>query len=165
MLETISDISAGETHDMEAERDEVVSRASHFVHISFTNRLLRLRFIDYYPSLSQLSQLWTMLGGNKGKLRNFEFHGSMLAKIGSYHKQAQNHVSSTLYFLRQLDAELKNLRGEVALPALLDDHTYIPLEKHLDTIWKAVERLEAGQVRAAVRREETARLMSGRAEA
>ena len=109
--------------------------------------------------------MWTVLGGNKGKLRNFEFHEAMLAEVGSYRRQARKHISDTLDYLRELSADLEVLRVHVNRPPLVDDQKYGSLEEHLDTIKKAVRRLEAGRELATARRLETKRRMLGRAEA
>ena len=107
----------------------------------------------------QLSELWTVLGGNRDKLENFASHQSMLSDIDSYRKQARAHVSSTLTYLLELSADLDNLRDRISRPALINDDTFIPIEVHLDTIRMGVQRLEAGRKRAAARNQETIGLM------
>ena len=89
----------------------------------------------------------------------------MLGEVGSYRRQARQHVSSTLEYLRLLSSDLERLRVDVGRPVLLDDQKYGSLEENLDTIKKAVEKLEAGRERASIRRNETMRRMLGRAEA
>lgn len=101
-----------------------------------------------------LSELWTMLGGNKKLLNNFRSHRVLLHEIRTYRKRALAHVSSTLVQLQQLSADLDDLRQRVATPALAGEQSGIPLEVHIGSMQKGTERLMDGRKRAREREDE-----------
>ena len=90
-----------------------------------------------------LAQLWTMLGGNRGKLNKMDRQLDLLRQVGVYRKTAYAHVSGTLLRLQEMGVGLEDLRERVAAPELLRDRAEIPLSVHLESIQKGVERLEA----------------------
>lgn len=88
-----------------------------------------------------LAQLWTKLGGNNAKLRAHNKQLHLLKNISAYRKKALMHVSETLLKLREIQAELENLREGVAAPEVLGWRDELPMTYHLDLIEKGVERL------------------------
>lgn len=69
--------------------------------------------------------------------------------IAVYRTKALAHVSSSLIQLQQMHADLEELRDRVTAPALLadagKDMQDIPLEVHIESIRKGVERLNNGR--------------------
>jgi hypothetical protein len=55
------------------------------------------------------------------------------------------HVSDTLLKLREIQAELENLREGVAAPEVLGWRDELPLTFHLDLIERGVERLRVAR--------------------
>ncbi|KAF2627719.1 hypothetical protein BU25DRAFT_341345 [Macroventuria anomochaeta] len=88
-----------------------------------------------------LAQLWTKLGGNSSKVRTHNKQLHLLRNISAYRKKALTHVSETLIKLREIQAELENLRENVAAPEVLGWRDELPMAYHLDLIEKGVERL------------------------
>ncbi|KAG0640912.1 hypothetical protein HOY80DRAFT_883988 [Tuber brumale] len=101
-----------------------------------------------------LAELWSFLGGNRRKLANFASHRSLLANVATYRSKALAHVSASLIRLQQMQSDLEDLRDRVAQPAMLRDAQgegetigEIPLEVHVESIRKGVERLNRGRER------------------
>ncbi|CUS12068.1 unnamed protein product [Tuber aestivum] len=101
-----------------------------------------------------LAELWSILGGNRRKLANFASHRNLLANIATYRSRALAHVSASLIRLQQMQSDLEDLRDRVAQPAMLRDAQVegdvigeIPLEVHVESIRKGVERLNRGRER------------------
>jgi hypothetical protein len=105
-----------------------------------------------------LAQIWTILGGNRGKLANFESHKYLLSNISVYRKRALALVSRSLIQLQTMQSNLEELRDRVAEPGLLEDvgeeAEKIPLEVHIQSIRKGVDRLSEGMSRAKGRENE-----------
>lgn len=95
-----------------------------------------------------LSELWTMVGGNRGKLNKMDRQLNLLQQVGIYRKNAYAHVSGTIIRLQAMGAGLEDLRERVGSPELLRDRIDIPLSVHLENIQKGVERLEEGRQNA-----------------
>lgn len=95
-----------------------------------------------------LSQLWTLLGGNRGALGKYNNQLRLLREVGSQRKVARAHVSSTILKLQAMGAELEELRERVGSAELLRDRANIPLAVHLESIRLGVERLEDGRKKA-----------------
>ena len=95
-----------------------------------------------------LSELWTMVGGNRGKLNKMDRQLNLLQQVGIYRKNAYAHVSGTIIRLQAMGAGLEDLRERVGSPELLRDRIDIPLSVHLENIQKGVERLEEGRLNA-----------------
>jgi hypothetical protein len=95
-----------------------------------------------------LSELWTMVGGNRGKLNKMDRQLNLLQQVGIYRKNAYAHVSGTIIRLQAIGAGLEDLRERVGSPELLRDRIDIPLSVHLENIQKGVERLEEGRLNA-----------------
>lgn len=95
-----------------------------------------------------LSQLWTLLGGNRGVLGKYNSQLKLLRQVGEYRKIAWAHVSGTILRLQAMGAELEELRERVGSAELLRDRTDIPLAVHIENIQLGVERLETGRAQA-----------------
>lgn len=72
--------------------------------------------------------------------------------IAVYRTKALAHVSASLIQLQQMHADLEDLRDRVVAPALLADSGKdiqdIPLEVHIESIRKGIERLNTGRSKA-----------------
>ncbi|KAI9682308.1 MAG: hypothetical protein M1817_000362 [Caeruleum heppii] len=90
-----------------------------------------------------LSELWTMVGGNRGKLKNMDRQAHLLQQVGVYRKTAYAHVSGTIVRLQAMGAGLEDLRERVAVPELTRGRSEIPLSVHIEHIQRGVERLES----------------------
>lgn len=97
-----------------------------------------------------LSQLWTILGGNRGKREKIQRQLELLAEVGMYRKTAYAHVSGTILRLQEIGAGLEDLRERVGTPELLRDRSDIPLSVHIESIQSGLERLEAVRSNAKV---------------
>ncbi|KAG8829280.1 hypothetical protein FRC17_006830 [Serendipita sp. 399] len=102
-----------------------------------------------------LADLWTYVGANRAKLANFASHRDLLSQVAAYRSAAAVQVGGTLVQLEKLAADLDDLRERVATP-LLSEEASIPIEVHIMTLRKGVERLTEGRGRAK-RREEQVR--------
>lgn len=92
-----------------------------------------------------LSQLWTLLGGNRVALRKFDSELELLHQVNEFRKIAWAHVSGTIIRLQAMGAELGELKGRVESAEVLKDTTEIPLAMHLESIRLGVERLQEGR--------------------
>ena len=92
-----------------------------------------------------LSQLWTLLGGNRAALGKYNKQLGLLRQVGEYRKIAWAHVSGTILKLQAMGAELEELRERVGSAELLRHRADIPLAVHLESIRLGVERLERGR--------------------
>lgn len=92
-----------------------------------------------------LSQLWTMLGGNRSKLGKFDSQLRLLGQVNIYRQNAIAHVSGTLVRLQGMGAELEELRERVGGVELLGGKGRVPLSLHIENIEMGVERLERGR--------------------
>ena len=92
-----------------------------------------------------LSQLWTLLGGNRAALGKYNKQLDLLRKVGEYRKIAWAHVSGTILKLQAMGAELEELRERVGSAEVLRHRADIPLAVHLESIRMGVERLEQGR--------------------
>jgi hypothetical protein len=92
-----------------------------------------------------LSQLWTLLGGNRAALGKYNKQLGLLRQVSEYRKIAWAHVSSTILKLQAMGAELEDLRERVGSAELLRHRADIPLAVHLESIRLGVERLEQGR--------------------
>ena len=89
-----------------------------------------------------MSQLWTMLGGNRNKLGKFDSQLRLLGQVNTYRQNAIAHVSGTLVRLQGMGAELDELRERVGSVELLGGKGSVPLSLHIENIEMGVERLE-----------------------
>ncbi|RAR03324.1 hypothetical protein DDE83_008265 [Stemphylium lycopersici] len=92
-----------------------------------------------------LSSLWTKLGGNRSDVKANKKSLSLLSNISAYRQKAVVHVSETLLKLQEIQAGLENLREGVAAPEILGYGGGVPVEVHIDTIGKGVERLQVSR--------------------
>ncbi|KAG6900829.1 hypothetical protein C0993_000148 [Termitomyces sp. T159_Od127] len=106
-----------------------------------------------------LADLWTKLGGNQDKLRNFESHLSLLRNLSSYRKKALAHVVAALQTLNGMSNDMEDIRERVAAPDLIGSK--IPIEVHMKSIKTGLERLKEGRVRAKKLEEDTIRRVLG----
>ncbi|MCJ1437990.1 hypothetical protein MMC27_007377 [Xylographa pallens] len=88
-----------------------------------------------------LSQLWTMLGGNRTKLSKFDTELKLLQKVNMYRQNASGYVGGTLLKLQAMRSELEQMREKVGSAEL----QITPLSVHIDTIQQGVERLQMGR--------------------
>lgn len=95
-----------------------------------------------------LGQLWSMVGGNRHKLKNMDRQLNLLGQVGIYRKNAMAHVSGTILKLQEIGAGLEDLRERVGAPELLRDRLDVPLSVHIENIRLGVERLEQGRLEA-----------------
>lgn len=95
-----------------------------------------------------LSQIWTMVGGNRGRLGRFDSQLRLLRQVNSYRQSAIAHVSGTMVKLQGMGAELEELRERVGRAELLGVNSGVPLSVHIENIELGVERLEKGRDRA-----------------
>jgi hypothetical protein len=103
---------------------------------------------DMHAQLSKdeiLSQLWTLLGGNRAALGKYNKQLGLLRQVGEYRKTAWAHVSGTILKLQAMGAELEELRERVDSAEVLRHRADIPLAVHLESIRLGVERLERGR--------------------
>ncbi|MCJ1317966.1 hypothetical protein MMC15_003293 [Xylographa vitiligo] len=103
-----------------------------------------------YSKDEVLSQLWTMLGGNRTKLSKFETELKLLQKVNTYRQNASGYVGGTLLKLQTMRAELEQMREKVGSAEL----ETVPLSVHIETIQQGVERLQMG-------RDHTNKLLAG----
>jgi hypothetical protein len=96
-----------------------------------------------------LAQIWTYLGGNRNKLAIYESHLYLLKNTGVFKKRALSFVTKSLVQLQTMQSNLMELRDRVAEPGLVGvEAPQIPLEVHIESIRKGVERLSDGMSRA-----------------
>ncbi len=95
-----------------------------------------------------LSQLWTMIGGNREKLGKFDSQLRLLGHVTTYRQSAIAYVSGTMVKLQGMGAELEELRERVGGVELLGGDRGVPLSVHIENIELGVERLEQGRNRA-----------------
>ncbi|CAK5265552.1 unnamed protein product [Mycena citricolor] len=93
-----------------------------------------------------LGELWTILGGNRKKLRGYAHHLEILKGLGQYRIQALAHVISALQTLTQMSEDIENLRERVAAPELTESR--IPVHVHIKSIQSGIERIKEGRVKA-----------------
>lgn len=92
-----------------------------------------------------LSQLWTMLGGNRSKLGKYDSQLRLLNQVDTYRQSAIAHVSGTMVKLQGMGTELEELRERVGGVELLQGTAAVPLSVHIENIEMGVERLEKGR--------------------
>ncbi|TDL25382.1 hypothetical protein BD410DRAFT_637531 [Rickenella mellea] len=99
-----------------------------------------------------LAELWTLLGGNRDKMRGFDAHLGLLKDVGTYRTRALAHVAAALQTLQALSTDMEDLRERAAKPELAGGE--IPLEVHVKSIRSGLERLAKGRERAQKREQE-----------
>ncbi|KAF1924855.1 uncharacterized protein M421DRAFT_272065 [Didymella exigua CBS 183.55] len=109
-----------------------------------------------------LAQLWTIVGGNRSKLNTNNKKLMLLRNVSAYRKKALTHVSETLLKLREIQAELENLREGVEAPTVLGYRDDLPISYHLELIDKGVDRLRTARGESMRVEGETYRNLVGR---
>ena len=85
--------------------------------------------------------IWTILGGNKDKLRDLRRRGAVLREVEQYRAVALAYVSAAAQILQGLEAELSEMRDR--LSGIASSPHDIPVEVHLASIERSVRRFEA----------------------
>ena len=93
-----------------------------------------------------LAELWTILGGNRKKLRNFDGHLGLLKDLATYRKQAAVHVAAALQTLRGMADDMEDMRERVAAPDIMG--TSISTEVQMKSIEIGLRQLKEGRIRA-----------------
>ena len=106
-----------------------------------------------------LAELWTVLGGNKRRLKGLDGHLFLLRNIGEYRKRAQAHVIAALQTLQGMSEDMEDLRERTAAPELVGER--IPVEVHIKSIKAGLERLTQKRIKAQEREEEAVRKILG----
>lgn len=106
-----------------------------------------------------LAELWTILGGNKRKLRGLDGHLFLLRHIGEYRMRAAAHVAAALQALIGMSEDMEDLRERVTAPELIGEK--IPVEVHIKSIQAGLDRLKADRARAQEREEQAVRKILG----
>ncbi|KAL8874104.1 MAG: hypothetical protein Q9174_000508 [Haloplaca sp. 1 TL-2023] len=89
-----------------------------------------------------MSQLWTMLGGNRKALGKLDSQIKLLGQVNVYRQTAIAHVAGTMLKLQAMGAELEELRERVGTVELVGGTKGVPLSVHIESIELGVERLE-----------------------
>ncbi|OSD03006.1 hypothetical protein PYCCODRAFT_1467314 [Trametes coccinea BRFM310] len=87
-----------------------------------------------------LSSIWTLLGGNRNRLRDLKYRAVSLQEVQRFRTMAVAYVAATTQALRAADAELAELRDR-----LMDASTTtedIPIEVHLASIERTLARVK-----------------------
>lgn len=90
-----------------------------------------------------MAQLWTILGQNRREVALFDEHRDLLAQMSHSRSIALDRVRKTVDQLNQLSEDLSELRDRVARPVLLGGDGVVPLEAHLDSLRRGVQKLDA----------------------
>jgi len=93
-----------------------------------------------------LGELWTIVGGNRKELLNFEQHLNLLKGLSVYRRQALGHVVSALKTLQAMSNDMEDMRERVAAPDLVGSS--VPVEVHMKSIRTGLERLREGRTKA-----------------
>jgi hypothetical protein len=102
-----------------------------------------------------------MLGGNRIERANFASHRGLLSQLSVFRAQAAAQVAGTIVQLNSLSSDLDELRERVAQPLLIPDHI-VPIEVHITTIRRGVQRLSDGRAKAKLReRQALQRMVDG----
>ncbi|KAH9923321.1 uncharacterized protein B0H18DRAFT_878727, partial [Fomitopsis serialis] len=93
-----------------------------------------------------LSQLWTILGGNRHARQKNEAHLALLKEVDNYRQQALAHVVVTRDALQMLVADVEELRDRSAAPGIVGER--MPVEALIRSVSYGIERLKEGRRRA-----------------
>ncbi|KAF2112099.1 hypothetical protein BDV96DRAFT_581118 [Lophiotrema nucula] len=88
-----------------------------------------------------LSLLWTRLGGNKDDKKALERSLALLREVTASRKHAVTLVQTTVLKLKEINAEVENLRDGVSAPEVLGFSERIPIEYHINAVKAQLERL------------------------
>lgn len=106
-----------------------------------------------------LAELWTMLGGNKRKMRGLDQHLFLLRNIGQYRTRALAHVAAALQTLQGMSEDMEDLRERVAAPEIVGDR--IPVEVHMKSIKAGLDRLTEKRYQVREREEAAVKRILG----
>lgn len=106
-----------------------------------------------------LGELWSSLGGNKQKLREYDDRLALLNDLAVYRKQARAHVIAALQTLHAMSDDLEDLRERVAAPGIIGGK--LPVRVHIESIKNGLERLKEGRTRAREVGDETSKRLLG----
>ncbi|OLL24426.1 hypothetical protein NEOLI_001731 [Neolecta irregularis DAH-3] len=100
--------------------------------------------LQKYAKVELMSELWTILGGNRARLSIFDENLSLLRSLDTYRQKARSQVVGTLNAVQKFGFELQELRETVARPSLGEG---IPPEIQAQAIKIGIERLQESRVR------------------
>ncbi|KAJ3553306.1 hypothetical protein NP233_g12675 [Leucocoprinus birnbaumii] len=106
-----------------------------------------------------LALLWTMLGGHRKELKNFNKNLAILKNVKTYRNQARLHVTATLQTLQSLSEDMEEMRERVATPGLVGER--IPLEVQMKSIQFGLDRLKENRMRARRSHEAAVQAVTG----
>ena len=98
-----------------------------------------------------LSDLWTILGGNRQRVRSFNANLELLRDLGEYRRRAAAHVAAAMQTLQAMGEDMEDLRERVAAPELVGD--VVPVEVHMKSIRAGMDRLKEQRLKAKEREE------------
>ncbi|KAI9057525.1 hypothetical protein FKP32DRAFT_1583591 [Trametes sanguinea] len=90
-----------------------------------------------------LWSLWTLLGGNRSRLRDLKYRASTLQEVRRFRSMAVAYVAATTQALRAADAELTELRDRLSDASVAVDD--IPVEVQLASLERTLIRLRAAK--------------------
>ena len=99
-----------------------------------------------------LSELWTILGGNRRRVRTADAHLGLLRDVGQYRRRAAAHIAAASQTVDAMAEEIEELRARVAAPELTEDR--IPIEVHMKSIRSGMERIQEQRAKAKEREEQ-----------
>ncbi|KAF7795270.1 hypothetical protein EIP86_006423 [Pleurotus ostreatoroseus] len=105
------------------------------------------------------AELWTILGGNRKKVRKVDQHLFLLSSISDYRRRALAQVSAALQTMQGMSEDMEDLRERVAAPELMGER--IPVEVHLKSIKAGLDRLQSDRKRTKERDDEVMRRILG----
>lgn len=95
-----------------------------------------------------LFSLWTIVGANRGRIRNLNSQLSLLRRVGSQRGDAVRQVMELKDELEKIQYGLEELRQQVAAPELAGAQgKELPLSVHIETINAGVANLESARTR------------------
>lgn len=95
-----------------------------------------------------MSQLWTILGGNRMERDRTEVELNLLAEVRLQQKNAIVHVSGAMLLLQRIEREIKELQNRVLDSTPQLHQSQVPLSDHIAIIQSALERLGLEAVRS-----------------
>jgi hypothetical protein len=104
----------------------------------------RLGIIDIRDEL--LARLWSILGGNKHKLRSLDSHLTLLYGLSQYRIKALAHVHRTMETVEKLEADISQLREE-CVTTMVGSGT-LDMQYQLVALRAGIVRLTDGRGRA-----------------
>ncbi|KAI0364225.1 hypothetical protein BV20DRAFT_920104, partial [Pilatotrama ljubarskyi] len=87
-----------------------------------------------------LWQLWTVLGGNRGQLRDLAHRSFLLKEVQQYRAVAVAYVAAAMQTLTGVDSDMTELRERLVASSIHEDG--IPVEVHIQSIQRGLLRLK-----------------------